>query len=196
MRSDPELHSMADLAALTAMFEEHRPRLEVMLRGRIDPALAGRLDAADLLQEAFLRAPPVVAPLRRLGDVGLRLAVSDRPGLPDRRLAPRDPRGRDPHREMPWPEQSSVQLGLSLVGTGTTPQAVAAESCGSRSGGPSTCSRRRPGGPLDARRRRHPVPRRRGRAGDLGEHGHEAVLAGQPTLRDLGRVRVVGERGE
>jgi hypothetical protein len=26
---------------------------------------------------------------------------------------------RDPHREPRWPEHSSVQLGLSLIGTGT-----------------------------------------------------------------------------
>ena len=36
MRSDPELHSMADLAALTVLFVEHRSRLQLMLRGRID----------------------------------------------------------------------------------------------------------------------------------------------------------------
>jgi DNA-directed RNA polymerase specialized sigma24 family protein len=53
---DPGMISVAELVALTTLFEEHRPRLQVMLRGRIDPALAGRLDAADLLQEAFLRA--------------------------------------------------------------------------------------------------------------------------------------------
>src|SRR5260370_20937081 len=33
---------------------------------------------------------------------------------------------RDPDREMPWPERSSVQLALSLMSPGTTPSAAAA----------------------------------------------------------------------
>src|SRR5207249_3590382 len=51
-------------------------------------------------------------------------------------------------------------------------------------------------GPLDARRRWPSVPRRRRLAGDLGEHGHEALLEGQQTLPGpLARVRVVAWRG-
>src|SRR4051794_40239235 len=118
--------SVADLAALTASVEEHRPRLRGMLHARIDPSLAGRLDVDDLLQETFLRA-------RRSWPHASASGLSAYAWL--YRIARdclidawrRETRaGRDPHREMAWPEQSSVQLGLSLVSTGTSPsQAVA-----------------------------------------------------------------------
>jgi len=118
---DPGVLSVADLAALTTLFEEHRPRLRAMLRGRLAPALSGRLDADDLLQEVFLRARrswPRFASSRMSAYAWLYRIARD--CLVDTwRRETRE--GRDPHREMPWPEQSSVQLGLSLVGTGTTP---------------------------------------------------------------------------
>ena len=43
-----------DGPALGALFERHRGRLEVMLRLRMDRRLQGRLDPADVLQEAYL----------------------------------------------------------------------------------------------------------------------------------------------
>jgi RNA polymerase sigma-70 factor, ECF subfamily len=55
-----------------------------------------------------------------VGGLDLRLAVPHRPPLPDRRLAARDAR-----REMPWPDQSSVQLGLGLVGSASSPSEAA-----------------------------------------------------------------------
>ena len=48
--------SVADVAALTKMFEEHRSRLLVMLQSRIDPAMAVRVTAEDVLHETFLLA--------------------------------------------------------------------------------------------------------------------------------------------
>jgi RNA polymerase sigma-70 factor (ECF subfamily) len=124
--SDAVMLTVADLANLTALFEEHRPRLRAMLHARIDPSLAGRLDADDLLQEAFLRAR---RSWPRDSASGLSayawLYWIARDCLIDAwRYETRA--GRDPRREMAWPEQSSVQLGLSLVNTGTSPsQAVA-----------------------------------------------------------------------
>src|SRR4051794_17202433 len=101
-RDDPAMLSMADLAELTARFEEHRPRLEVMLRGRIDPMLAHRLDATDLLQEAFLlarRSWPRFAASGMSAYAWLYRIARD--CLIDAwRRETRD--GRDPHREMPW----------------------------------------------------------------------------------------------
>src|SRR5262245_37851760 len=43
-----------DHAALAELFERHRPRLEKMVKLRMDRRLKGRLDPADVLQEAYL----------------------------------------------------------------------------------------------------------------------------------------------
>src|SRR5215469_11349839 len=43
-----------DCAALAELFERHRGRLEMMVRLRLDRRLQGRLDPADVLQEAYL----------------------------------------------------------------------------------------------------------------------------------------------
>src|SRR5262249_12659243 len=42
-----------DCAALAELFERHRGRLEQMVRLRMDRRLQGRLDPADVLQEAY-----------------------------------------------------------------------------------------------------------------------------------------------
>src|SRR6516162_9026317 len=42
-----------DVRALAELFERHRGRLEVMVRLRLDRRLQGRLDPADVLQEAY-----------------------------------------------------------------------------------------------------------------------------------------------
>jgi RNA polymerase sigma-70 factor (ECF subfamily) len=43
-----------DCAALAELFQRHRGRLEQMVRLRLDRRLQGRLDPADVLQEAYL----------------------------------------------------------------------------------------------------------------------------------------------
>ena len=43
-----------DAQALALLFESHRGRLEMMVRLRLDRRLQGRLDPADVLQEAYL----------------------------------------------------------------------------------------------------------------------------------------------
>ena len=43
-----------DAAALGALFAHYRDRLRQMVRLRLDRRLAGRLDASDVLQEAYL----------------------------------------------------------------------------------------------------------------------------------------------
>ena len=45
-----------DQAALATMFDRHRGRLEKMVRLRLDCRLQGRIDPADVLQEAFVDA--------------------------------------------------------------------------------------------------------------------------------------------
>jgi RNA polymerase sigma-70 factor (ECF subfamily) len=42
--------------ALAEVMAQHRLRLQQAVELRVDPRLAGRLDAADVLQEAFLEA--------------------------------------------------------------------------------------------------------------------------------------------
>jgi len=54
MRDESSLPStVADFAALGQLFEEHRPKLLAMVKKRMDPALLARIDAEDILQEAF-----------------------------------------------------------------------------------------------------------------------------------------------
>jgi RNA polymerase sigma-70 factor (ECF subfamily) len=43
-----------DCGALAELFERHRGRLEQVVRLRLDRRLQGRLDPADVLQEAYL----------------------------------------------------------------------------------------------------------------------------------------------
>ncbi|MHC4877671.1 MAG: RNA polymerase sigma factor, partial [Planctomycetota bacterium] len=45
-----------DVDALSELFAVHRPRLWRMVNFRIDPRLKGRVDADDILQEAWMRA--------------------------------------------------------------------------------------------------------------------------------------------
>jgi RNA polymerase sigma-70 factor (ECF subfamily) len=56
-RSNDELLEAArqgDERALSALFERHRPRLERMVGLRMDRRLQGRVDAADVVQDAYL----------------------------------------------------------------------------------------------------------------------------------------------
>ena len=41
-------------AALAALFEHYAPRLRKMLRLRIGPGVAARIDVSDVLQEAYI----------------------------------------------------------------------------------------------------------------------------------------------
>jgi RNA polymerase sigma-70 factor (ECF subfamily) len=56
-RTNEELLDAArngDEGALAILFERHRDRLERMVRLRMDPRLQGRVDPADVLQDAYL----------------------------------------------------------------------------------------------------------------------------------------------
>jgi RNA polymerase sigma-70 factor (ECF subfamily) len=58
-RTDEELElalRAGDDSALAALVEHYRERLHRMVQFRLDPRLVGRLDAEDVLQEAFLEA--------------------------------------------------------------------------------------------------------------------------------------------
>jgi RNA polymerase sigma-70 factor (ECF subfamily) len=114
------------MAALGQLFEELRPRLLEMLRWRMDPVLATRVDAEDILNDAFIRAQCRWREFRQqpktTPDAWLFGMVRDTMIETWRRETRQQ---RDRRREMPWPEQSSIQLGLRLVSAGTTPTAAA-----------------------------------------------------------------------
>jgi RNA polymerase sigma-70 factor (ECF subfamily) len=123
---DAQVCSVTDLAELGRHFDEGRPRLLGMLRRRIDPTLAIRLDAEDILNDVFLEAcrrwprfkaqSALSAPVWLYGVARDVLIEAWR----------RETRGRrDLHRDLPWPDHSSVQLGLSLIDRGTDPKAAA-----------------------------------------------------------------------
>jgi RNA polymerase sigma-70 factor (ECF subfamily) len=121
-----ETLTVADMATLGKLLEEHRPRLSAMVRRRIDPALAVRIDPEEILSEAFLHAcrkwsnyhkRPTMTPYAWLYRIVLDCLID----AWRREVRPR----RDHRRDMPWPERSSIQLGLHLVASGTTPSEAA-----------------------------------------------------------------------
>jgi RNA polymerase sigma-70 factor, ECF subfamily len=113
--------SVFELAALGKLFEQHRARLLAMVRRRLDPALSARVDPEDIVEDAFLRAgsrwsdydPGVMSGYTWLYRIVLDCLIETS------RKA--HAAGRSIRREVPWPERSSVELGLGLVGSTTTP---------------------------------------------------------------------------
>ncbi len=119
--------SVTDLALLGRLFEEHRPRLLAMVERRMDPALRARVGPEDVLNDAFLQARSRWQRFREEGRMRpypwLYRIVLDRLIEAWRRETREC---RDLHADMPWPEESSIQLGLRLVDAGTSPTAAAA----------------------------------------------------------------------
>ena len=113
-------------ATLGRLLDEHRPKLLAMLQRRIDPALNARVDPDDILNDAFMVAR------RRWSDFQAgtmtpyawlyRLALDQL--IEAWRNASRG--RRDVRKEMPWPDGTSIQLGLGLVSPGTSPSAALA----------------------------------------------------------------------
>ncbi len=102
--------------------ERYRARLLAVIRRRVDPALAVRIDPEEILHEAFLAAcgkwesycaQPTMSPYAWLYRIVVDCLIE---------VWRRESREiRDYRRDLPWPEQSSVHLGLHLVGSGTSP---------------------------------------------------------------------------
>jgi RNA polymerase sigma-70 factor (ECF subfamily) len=112
--------SLSEIAGLAKAFEEYRPRLLAMLRRRIDPALAPRVSAEDIVGEAFLRArarwsshdPASASTFTWLYGIARDCLIEA--------WRSANAAGRSIGREVPWPERSSAQLGLGLIGSVTT----------------------------------------------------------------------------
>jgi RNA polymerase sigma-70 factor (ECF subfamily) len=121
--------SVCEFAMLGRQFEDHRVRLLGMLRRRIGPPPHPvGLDPEEILNSALMTAQ---ARWEALGD--------ERGAPPDYAWIFRIARDtlieawrrahaqcRHPDREIPWPERSSIQLGLGLCHQGSTPSNVLA----------------------------------------------------------------------
>jgi RNA polymerase sigma-70 factor, ECF subfamily len=121
-----------DPAALSEVFARHRDRLRRMVELRLDSRLQARIDASDVIQEAFLEVAG------RLDDylrdpklplfLWLRLVVGEQlVNLHRRHLGTRM---RDPRREVslfhdPLPQASSAALAAQLLGKFTSPSQAA-----------------------------------------------------------------------
>jgi RNA polymerase sigma-70 factor (ECF subfamily) len=117
-----------DRAAWEELLDRHRSRLRRMVAVRLDRRLQGRIDASDVIQDAFLEAD------RRLGDylarsdmpfhlwlrflVGQRLLVLHRQHL--------DTHMRDAAREQPWPDSTVDGLAAQFLDRGPSPSEDAA----------------------------------------------------------------------
>jgi RNA polymerase sigma-70 factor, ECF subfamily len=130
--TDPIEQLRGDPRALAAIFQQHRDRLRRMVELRLDPRLRARLDASDVVQEAFLDvagdleaylADPKLPPLLWLRlHVGRRLTTLHRQHLGTQM--------RDAGREISLfqgalPEVSSAALASMLLGRQTSPTQAA-----------------------------------------------------------------------
>jgi RNA polymerase sigma-70 factor, ECF subfamily len=121
-----------DRQALAALFDEHRDRLRRMVELRLDPRLRARLDASDVVQDAFLDvardldaylADPKLPPLLWLRlHVGRRLTTLHRQHLGTKM--------RDAGQEISLyqgalPQASSAALASMLLGQHTSPTQAA-----------------------------------------------------------------------
>jgi RNA polymerase sigma-70 factor (ECF subfamily) len=117
-----------DTAALGQLLEGHRARLRRMVRLRLDPRLQGRVDASDVLQEAFLEAAQRLAEYLRDPRMPfflwLRFLTGQRLLMLRRRHL--GAAARDAGREISlqhgaMPEASSACLAAQLMGKITAP---------------------------------------------------------------------------
>ncbi|HJT32967.1 MAG TPA: sigma-70 family RNA polymerase sigma factor [Pirellulales bacterium] len=114
--------SLGEMAALAAVWQDHRAKLLAMIQRRISPSLSSRLDPEDVLSEAFLeaqrkwprfKAQASLTPYAWLYRVTLDTLIET--------WRRQNRACRSPEREMTWPVRSSVQLGLGLVSAVESP---------------------------------------------------------------------------
>jgi RNA polymerase sigma-70 factor (ECF subfamily) len=124
-RTNEQLRAAAggDEAALAALIERHRDRLERMVRLRMDRRLQGRVDPADVVQEAYLtvrgKFPQYVADSRLPFYLWLRLEVGQK--LVDAHRFHLGAQMRDAGQEVSLhhgalPQVSSLSLAEHLLG--------------------------------------------------------------------------------
>jgi RNA polymerase sigma-70 factor (ECF subfamily) len=121
-----------DRAAVERLLETHRAALRRMVDLRMDPALAGRLDASDIVQDVMLEAS------RRLADylakpvmpfhLWLRHLAKDH--IIDAHRRHRKAQRRSLDREQPivpaaWADRSSIELAAQFLDRQATPASAA-----------------------------------------------------------------------
>jgi RNA polymerase sigma-70 factor (ECF subfamily) len=121
-----------DRTALEGFFVCHRKRLRAMVELRLDWALRGRLDASDVLQDAYLdlaaRVDDYLRDPKLPPFLWLRLVVGER--LTNLHRHHLGAQMRDPAREVSlyrgaMPEASSAALAARLLGQHTSPSEAA-----------------------------------------------------------------------
>ena len=121
-----------DRQALTDLFQRNRNRLRRMVELRMDTRLQGRVDASDVLQDAFLDAATYLDAYLRAPDfppfLWLRCVVSQRLGIYHRRHC--GTKMRDVAQEVSLyrnalPQASSAALASMLLGRLTSPSNAA-----------------------------------------------------------------------
>src|SRR5437773_10499109 len=109
MKRDCNPDSLAGMAELGQLLEEHRPKLLAVVQRRLDPALARRISPEDILSEAFLQARRRWHSFQEQNGMTayawLYRTVMDCL-IEAWRHESRD--CRHPGNEMPWPERSSI----------------------------------------------------------------------------------------
>ena len=117
-----------DASALGQLLEQHRSKLERMIAFRMDRRLLGRIDAGDVIQEAYLSATArfsdYLADEKMPFFVWLRFITVQK--LAELHRHHLGTKARDPTREVslfnsPLPQVSSAVLAAQLLGKHTTP---------------------------------------------------------------------------
>jgi RNA polymerase sigma-70 factor, ECF subfamily len=112
-----------DRLAFEQLFERHRSYLCRVVASRLDPKIAARFDASDVVQEAQLdayrRLPDYLA--RRPMPFRLWLRKTAQERLVMARRQHLEAHGRSLRRERPLPERSSLLLAQPFLAAGSTP---------------------------------------------------------------------------
>jgi RNA polymerase sigma-70 factor (ECF subfamily) len=113
--------SISELAVLGQLFQEHRGRLLGLIRRRMSPALARRVEAEDILNDVYIKLhqrwleqPGSHKPSSHLLYQAAKDCLIDAWRLHTRQ-------NRNLEREEPWPERASQMLGSKLAASLTTP---------------------------------------------------------------------------
>lgn len=124
--------TQGDAAALESLFSVFRDRLRQMLQFRMDPRLQSRIDASDVLQDAFLEASERLTEFSQNPPMSvflwLRFLVTQR--LVQLHRHHLGIKARDANREVslyggPYPAASSAALAAQLIGGRTSPSVAA-----------------------------------------------------------------------
>ena len=118
--------STGDAQALVRLFDHYRPRLQRMVRLRMDPRAARRIDPSDVLQETYVDAANRVQKYLESPQVSLfvwlRGLAMDRLLMLHRRHL--DAKCRSTKMESVFPAESSMALAESLLGGHGSPSRI------------------------------------------------------------------------